>query len=328
VIERDRFARHFDTIGRVGHPDVVQTGRDTPAQDRASHLAAEVATQPDDWMDVEALAREHADLLPQPGERVAVLGCGSSLYVARAVAALRESAGLGETDAWPAGDPRLSRAYDRVIAISRSGTTTEVLSALEGLKDRTRVTVVTADTATPIVELGDVISLEQVDEKSVVQSRTATTAVALFRWHLGQDLTAAAADARDVLAEDDSALDVVRDAEQVTFVGMGWTVGLAEEAALKLKESTQSWTEAYPMTEYRHGPISIAAPGRVVWGFGPLVRDLDRDVRATGSALLHSDRDPLAELVRVHKLCLLRAADKGLDPDQPRSLTRSIILDS
>ena len=41
-----------------------------------------------------------------------------------------------------------------------------------------------------------------------------------------------------------------------------------------------------------------------------------------------SDRDPLAELVRVHKLCLLRAADKGLDPDQPRSLARSIILDS
>lgn len=279
-------------------------------------------------MDAELTAREHAVLLPQPGERVGVIGCGSSLYVARVFAALRESAGLGETDAWPAGDPRLSRPYDRVIAISRSGTTTEVLSALGGLKDRTRVTVITADTATPIVELGEVISLEHVDEKSVVQSRTATTAIALFRWHLGHDLTAAAGDAQVVLAENDAGLEVVRDAEQVTFVGMGWTVGLAEEAALKLKESTQSWTEAYPMTEYRHGPISIAAPGRAVWGFGPLVRDFDRDVLATGATLLSSDRDPLAELVRVHKLCLLRAADKGLDPDQPRNLARSIILDS
>jgi fructoselysine-6-P-deglycase FrlB-like protein len=301
----------------------VQSGTD-----HASHLAAEVATQPDDWMDAERLARENADLLPRPGERVAVLGCGSSLYVARVFAALRESAGLGETDAWPAGDPVLSRPYDRVVAISRSGTTTEVLSALDGLADRTRVTVVTADTTTPIVELGEVISLEQVDEKSVVQSRTATTAVALFRWHLGHDLTAAADDARAVLAADEADLDAVRDAEQVTFVGMGWTVGLAEEAALKLKESTQSWTESYPMTEYRHGPISIAAPGRAVWGLGPLVPDLGRDVLATGAALLSSDRDPLAELVRVHRLCLLRAADKGLDPDQPRNLTRSIILDT
>ena len=48
----------------------------------------------------------------------------------------------------------------------------------------------------------------------------------------------------------------------------------------------------------------------------------------SGATLLSSDRDPLAELVRVHKLCLLRAADKGLDPDQPRSLARSVILDS
>jgi fructoselysine-6-P-deglycase FrlB-like protein len=306
----------------------VQTSPDAPAPDRSSRLAVEVATQPDNWVDAERIAREHADLLPQPGERVGVIGCGTSLYVARAVAALRESAGLGETDAWPAGDPQLSRPYDRVIAISRSGTTTEVLAALDGLKDRTRVTVITADTSTPIVELGDVISLEHVDEESVVQSRTATTAIALFRWHLGQDLTAAAQDARAVLAADDTDLDEVRDAEQVTFVGMGWTVGLAEEAALKLKESTQSWTESYPMTEYRHGPISIAAPGRAVWGFGPLVPDFDRDVLATGATLLSSDRDPLAELVRVHKLCLLRAADRGLDPDRPRSLTRSIILDA
>lgn len=301
---------------------------DTSVVEGASQLAAEVATQPDNWMDAERLAREHADLLPQPGERVGVIGCGTSLYVARVLAALRESAGLGETDAWPAGDHRLSRPYDRVIAISRSGTTTEVLSALDGLKDRTRVSVITADTATPIVDLGDVISLEDIDEKSVVQSRTATTAIALLRWHLGHDLTEAAAEARAVLSDDDPDLDAVRDAEQVTFVGMGWTVGLAEEAALKLKESTQSWTESYPMTEYRHGPISIAAPGRAVWGFGPLVPDFDRDVLATGATLLSSDRDPLAELVRVHKLCLLRAADKGLDPDRPRSLTRSIILDS
>lgn len=293
-----------------------------------AHLASELVTQPDDWMAARDVAREHAALLPQPGERVGILGCGSSLYVGHAVAAKREAAGLGETDAWPGGDPVLDRPYDRVIAITRSGTTTEILHAIERLRGRCPVTVITADPASPVAELGDVISLGYADEQSVVQSRTMTTAVAMFRWHLGEDLTEAADQARAVLALDDGWYDDVRAAEQISFVGAGWTYGLAEEAALKLKESTQSWTEAWHQTEYRHGPISIAAPGRAVWAFGPLIRNFARDVTATGATLVHSDLDPLADLVKVHRLCVLRAADRDLDADQPRNLTRSIILDS
>ena len=296
-------------------------------------MAAETATQPDNWLDAARLAEEHRSLLPQPGERVAILGCGTSLYVGRAIASLRESLGHGETDAWPGGDPVLDRPYDRVVAISRSGTTTEILQALAGLRDRVPVTVITADTDTPIVDLGDVISLEHVDEQAVVQTRTATTTVAMLRWHLGHDLTAAAEQAREVLAIDEERLATetlagVREAEQIAFVGMGWTFGLAEEASLKLKESTQSWTESYHQTEFRHGPISVSAPGRAVWALGPLVPGFARDVTATGATLMASDRDPLAELVLVHRLCLLRAADRGLDPAQPRNLARSIILDS
>lgn len=297
-------------------------------------MAAEVATQADDWEDAARLAREHRDLLPRAGERVAILGCGSSYHVARAVAALREARGEGETDAWPAGDCRhvWGRAYDRVVGISRSGTTTEVLSALEGLPYQVPVTVVTADPTSPAAALGDVVSLAHVDEEAVVQSRTATTAVALFRHHLGDDLTDAVRQAREVLAMDDEAVTAelagVRDAEQIVFVGMGWTHGLAEEASLKLKESTQSWTESYHQTEFRHGPISVSAPGRAVWALGPLVPDFARDVRRTGATLLAHDRDPLAELVLVHRLCLLRAADRGLDAGRPRGLARSIILDS
>ncbi len=293
-----------------------------------AHLAAELATQPDDWLAARAIAREHAALLPQPGERVGILGCGSSLYVGHAVAAKREAAGLGETAAWPAGDAVPARPYDRIIAITRSGTTTEILQALDRLDGRAPVTVITADPASPVAERGEVISLGYVDEQSVVQSRTMTTATAMFRWHLGEDLTRAAEEARAVVALDDHWFDDVRAAEQISFVGTGWTYGLAEEAALKLKESTQAWTESWHQTEYRHGPISIAAPGRAVWAFGPLIPNFERDVRVTGATLLHSDLDPLAELVKVHRLCLLRAADRNLDADQPRNLTRSIILDS
>jgi glucosamine 6-phosphate synthetase-like amidotransferase/phosphosugar isomerase protein len=34
----------------------------------------------------------------------------------------------------------------------------------------------------------------------------------------------------------------------------------------------------------------------------------------------------MADLLRVHRLCLVKARAAGLDPDQPRNLARSIIL--
>src|ERR1700740_2849798 len=61
--------------------------------------------------------------LPAPGERAAVIGCGSSLNVARCYAALREAAGQGETDAFPASEAPSTRRYDRMVFVSRTGTT-------------------------------------------------------------------------------------------------------------------------------------------------------------------------------------------------------------
>ena len=290
-------------------------------------LSREIATQPDNWLEAAELAQVHARLLPSPGERVAVIGCGTSLYVARGYAALREAAGQGETDAWPASAARLTRAYDRVLAITRSGTTSEVLQALTEYGPARPATVVTATADSPVLDLGDPILLPQFDEQSVVQTRFATSVLALLRAHLGEDLTGVVAEAREVLREPEEALAEVRAAEQITFVGMGLGAALAEEAALKLREASQSWTESYLATEYRHGPISIAAPGRVVWAFGPLVAGFADDVAATGARLVHHDIDPMPELLRAQRLAGLRAADRGLDPDQPRNLARSVILD-
>ncbi|MCW3815981.1 SIS domain-containing protein [Micromonospora sp. DR5-3] len=298
--------------------------------DRQSHLFHEVVGQSDDWARVVSRVGEVAAALPPAGARVAVVGCGTSFYMAQAYAALREQAGQGETDAFAASEHRLRRGYDAVLVISRSGTTTEVIDVLESLRDRdVRTAAIVATAGTPVTQLADhLIVLSEVDERSVVQTRFATSALALLRASLGEDLTGAVADAAALLAEDEAqALAGLVDAEQVTFVGRGWTVGLAEEAALKLRESAQFWTESYPAMEYRHGPISIAAPGRVTWALGSVPDGLAEQVRATGAHFEHRDIDPLAELVRVHRLCLAKARRAGLDPDNPRHLTRSIILE-
>ncbi len=294
-----------------------------------THLATELATQPADWRAILDRVPAARAALPAEGARVAVTGCGTSFYMAQAYAALREAAGHGHTDAHAASEFPLDREYDHVVTISRSGTTTEVVELLELLQTRGQATTAIVATAgTPIPALAkQQLMMTEVDERSVVQTRFATTVLALLRASLGEDLTAAIADAEAVLAEDeDTALAGLRHAEEITFVGRGWTIGLALEAALKLRESAQFWTEAYPAMEYRHGPISIATAGRVTWAFGDVPEGLAEDVRATGARFEHRAIDPMADLVRLHRLCVVKAQQAGVDPDRPRHLSRSIIL--
>ncbi len=305
-----------------------------------THVKTELASQPDCWRQAAKLADSPG--LPAVGERVAVAGCGTSWFMAMAYAALRERDGHGETDAFQASEFPLGRSYDRVILITRSGTTTEVIELLDALDGACPTTVITADPAQPAAALAtDVIGLEFADEQSVVQTRFATTALALLRAHLGEDLQPAASDAevavRLPLPVHPSLV------EQVTFLGRGWTVGLAQEAALKCREAAMFWAEAYPAMDYRHGPIAVAAPRRVVWAFGDIPVGLADDVEATGAAFVHSrynggyaalgrwrsgraPLDPMADLIVAQRFAVLLATSQGLDPDRPRNLTRSVVL--
>jgi fructoselysine-6-P-deglycase FrlB-like protein len=299
------------------------------------HVEAEIASQPDCWRRAAELAASpFAAALPKPGERVAVVGCGTSLYMAQSYAVLREQAGQGETDPFAASEFPFGRPYDRVVALTRSGTTTEVLELLERLRGQLPTTAVTADPDTPAPALADeTIVLDFADEKSVVQTRFATTALTLFRAHIAHlsgtafDVERAAADAERCVTE--ALPDGILDKTQYSFLGRGWTVGLANEAGLKMCEASLSWTASFPAMEYRHGPISIAAPGTATWMIGDAPRGLAAQVEATGAQWIDGcadGRDPVAELIRVQRLAVALGAKKGLEVDNPPNLTRSIIL--
>lgn len=295
-----------------------------------SRTAAEIATQPACWHRA-AEAALAFDGLPRPGERVAVTGCGTSWFMAIAYAALREAAGQGETDAFASSEFPAGRTYDRVVAITRSGTTTEVLELLGELKDTVPTTALTADPKTPVMDAADAVAvLDWADEDSVVQTRFATTALAFLRAGLGdipgvKPVADAAADAELAVREPLPA--TVVEAEQWTFLGRGWTYGLALEAALKMREAAGAWTESYPAMEYRHGPIAITGPGRVAWMFGELPEGLAADVARVGGELVsHRTMDPMADLIRAQRLAVALAETRGYDPDRPRNLTRSVIL--
>ena len=309
--------------GPPGGPGQRGTGSGLPGGQAS--IDAEIAAQPDCWRRAARLAAESAGVLPAPGERVAVVGCGTSWFMAQCYAAAREAGGHGETDAFAASEMPAGRRYDRVITLSRSGTTTEILELLARLSGQVRTVAITASAATPAAAAADrAIVLDFADEDAVVQTRFATTELALLLAHLGHDVEPAAAAAERVLAADLPA--ELLTARQFTFLGTGWTCGLASEAALKLREAAGMWTEAYPAMEYRHGPVAVTGPGSVVWFLGPAPDGIAAEAAGAGGFAWTGSAEPLAELVRAQRLAVELATARGLDPDRPRHLTRSVIL--
>jgi fructoselysine-6-P-deglycase FrlB-like protein len=290
-----------------------------------THVAREIRSQPAAWASALRRLPDVADRLPQPGEKVAVIGCGTSWFMAAAYASLREQLGGGETDHFAASQFPAARHYDRVVAISRSGTTTEVVRAIEATS--APVVAIVAGPDNPIAAAAEhAVVLDFADEQSVVQTVFATTTLMLLRGSLGDPLEPVIAQAATLLDGAEPYPDALDDADQITFLGQDWVYGIAQEAALKMREAAQLWTESYPQMEYRHGPIAIAQPGRAVWLFGRPVPGLVADIAATGATVVDDELDPVADLVRAQLLAVRRAELRHLDPDRPRSLTRSVVL--
>jgi glucosamine--fructose-6-phosphate aminotransferase (isomerizing) len=286
----------------------------------------EIASQPDCWIRAQEQARSGLSGLPEPGERVLALGCGTSYYVAAGYAWLREQRGHGQTDAVIASElPRVIRDYDRVVAISRSGTTTEVHQALVQLPDDVRTTAILGALDTPIASLAtDVIDLSYADERSIVQTRFPTTVLTLLRAQLGDDAHAQA----DLVSSGKQATSAeVTEAapRQLVVLASGWAAALAQEAALKCRESAGMWAEAYATGEYRHGPISAARPGTLVWAMTPLSDVEIAAIEATGARIHHGGTEPLSELVLLQRHAIAWAASAGRDADVPVHLTRSVV---
>lgn len=289
-----------------------------------SLTSVEIDSQPATWTRALAHLDEARSSFGLPGERVLMLGCGTSAFVAESLALLRERAGLGETDAAYASEWRPGRAYDRVIAITRSGTTSEVLDALALVPPTTPTVAITGVSGALEGLVRSSLVLDYADESSVVQTRFPTTVLAIGRAVYGYGVDTLVQEASAALA---AALPHrASDFDHFVYLGSGWTYGLAQEAALKVREAAQAWSESYPLLDYRHGPIAVAHPGSLVWIFGPVDPELVAEIESTGATVHTSDLDPIVQLVQAQRLAVDLAMSRGLEPDTPRHLSRSVIL--
>ncbi|MFS0912208.1 SIS domain-containing protein [Microbacterium sp. 179-I 3D2 NHS] len=287
---------------------------------------AELTSQPEIWQQALDLDERHRTLLPADGENVLVVGCGTSYYVGDAYAYLRNDAGLGRTRAAIPSELDWIDDDEHIVVISRSGTTADVVELVERYQGTHRITAILGDTDTELGRLcaERTVHLGFADEVSVVQTRFATTGLTALRASIGQVPDTLVDDARTALA---AALPVdPAEVQHVVFLGHRWTNGLAQEAALKVRESAGFWTEAYSMWEYQHGPISCAGPNTLVWFLGEAPDVVADDVRSTGATVYVNDLDPQANLPLVHRLAVDLAALRGRNPDTPPFLNRSVLV--
>ena len=283
---------------------------------------AEIASQPAVWAD--ARVSEIAARLPGRGECVGVIGCGTSLYVGQSYAAFRESAGYGITDAFPASLAP-PRRWDVLLAVSRSGTTTEVCDAVRNAVVKRTVALTGVKDSPLVAEVDEALVASFADEQSIVQTRFATTALLALLASAAYSVDRPIHDALTKSVEPPPA--AVDNRSHFVFLGAGWTYGIANEAALKLREMAGCWSESYPAMEYRHGPLAVSGPKTLVWGFGTIDQALIRDLSVTGAAIHWPECDPVASLLGVHRLGLRLAAANARDPDRPLHLSRSVVFD-
>jgi fructoselysine-6-P-deglycase FrlB-like protein len=290
-----------------------------------THFSSELSSQPQVWRQAQKLAGELRAKLPADGARVALLGCGTSLYVSQAVASFREQRGAGETSAFAGSEVPKTRSWDGVIAISRSGTTTEIIDAVGALPAGSRSLGILGHPGSPLGELlSDEFDLPFADEQSVVQTRFATTVLSLLLGAYGWDVERSAKSAERFLQE--SLPGWAADIEQFVFLGRGVGAALASEAALKFRETLATWSEAYTTMEYRHGPISASGEHTLVWILDQQEPSIDEQILATGARVIRGAGDPLAELVRIHRFAEGLLELRGINPDNPPHITRAVVL--
>ena len=288
-------------------------------------IEAEIGSQPSLWRRAAGEARTKAHCLPVDGARAAIVGCGTSFHMATAYAAVRQDRHKGETHAYMASE-YVDRGEDHLVLLSRSGTTSEIHHLARNAR-APRVSAITATEDAPLAATVPACAvLGYADEESVVQTRFATTCLALLLAGLGEDLSSHADEAEQALLLEFEEWALT--ARRYVFLGARWAYGLANEAALKLAEMSLSWAEAHNPFEFRHGPIALTERTTVLIPMADEGMDVLKESPASkGSVLPIPSASPLARLVAAQRLGLALARRKGLDPANPEGLSRAVILD-
>ena len=340
---------------------------------QANHTYREIISQPEAWAQaLEAAQSQESEISRlwqvHSSHRILFTGCGSTYYLSLAAASLFQELTGRAARAVPGGELILypDTAYEAemptlLVAISRSGTTTETVAAVQQFKQAQRgsVLVITNYENTPLAQLGDVrMVIPAGQEESVAQTRsfasmyvaaTALAAISAERDELLSEMEKLPPIGANLIQKYDGVArkfgeNLVLD--RFYFLGSGPRYGLACETNLKMKEMTLTHSEPFHFFEFRHGPMSMVSDSAAIIGMRSSVNadheqtvlDEMGDLGGQILSLAESDADVsfeshLPEEVRnvlylpvLQLMAYYRSKAKGLNPDQPRNLNAVVKL--
>jgi glucosamine--fructose-6-phosphate aminotransferase (isomerizing) len=340
----------------------------------------EIQEQPQAWrrsLDIlrsGALTQSLAANPPWRAEWV-FFGCGTSFYLAQSAAASFSMQTGAVTRALPASE--LLFYPDAVldagekpgfpVLISRSGMTSEVLRAARLLRERNIPFLGVTCDGGELATLSPFTLRLDVPERSTVMTASFTSMLLALQFvaasfHVGSNLAVfdeLPVAAGSLLKQNTAQMQELgeRPFANYVFLGQGPLFGIAQECALKVTESSCSYTQSYHTLEFRHGPKSIVAP-EVLITF--LLSDaaydeeveLLREVKELGATTLvvanalapdlRQFADYAVELnttvpealrsclytIPAQLLACYTGLRKGFNPDAPRNLTRVVLLEN
>ena len=327
----------------------------------------EIKSQIEAW--AQAIEATRKAELPNPTdyEQVIFTGCGSTYYLSLSASSLYQELTGRAARGVPGGElllnsqTVLTEQKTLLVAISRSGTTTETVRAVEKFKaEKHGDVLVISNYHATLSSLGDfVIEIPKGQEESVAQTRSfaslyvAITAVCARM--AGKDDLLSDMEQLPQLGEElmekyepyAKELGENLDFDRFYFLGSGILYGLACEVNLKLKEMTLTHSEPFTFFEFRHGPMSMVNENALIIG---MLSDVNRvheakvlvEMEALGgtvASLGESEADiqfesEISESIRnvlylpiLQLMSFYRSRAKGLNPDRPNNLTAVIKLD-
>ncbi|MBK8137246.1 MAG: SIS domain-containing protein [Chloroflexi bacterium] len=335
---------------------------------QSSSTFEEIVSQVDAWKDALHAVLDQRDPLQclwqqNSYQQIVVTGCGSTYYLALAAASLLQSKTGRSSRAVPSSELLLNPesiyvANQRtlLIAISRSGATTETVQAAHHFveQDRGDVIVISCYGDKPLNQSATIsLVAPRGQEVSVAQTRSFSAMLVMAEQLAsllgGEPLS------DDLFANVDQSYveSALRFAEQYIdperftryfCLGGGPRYGLAAEAMLKMKEMSLTSAEPFHVMEFRHGPKSMIDNETVVIGLlsdtgGSAEMAVIDEMKALGATTITIGTRPDADFVPpngarslVYAMPVLqwlarqRAVVKGIDPDHPRNLEQVIRL--
>ena len=300
-------------------------------------------------------------------DQVLFTGCGSTYYLALAAAALYQELTGCPARAVPGGElvlnPKtvLTDQETLLVAVSRSGTTSETLKAVQNFRAGKRGDVVVISNYDhALSRLADVnIVIDQGQEESVAQTRafasmyvaaSALCARMAGRNQLVDAMARLPESGNRVISKYEAFAKEIGenlDFDRFYFLGSGIRYGLACEVNLKMKEMTLTHSEPFHFLEFRHGPMSMVNQQAVVVGMvsdehqaheksvlsemktlGATVISLgEKDVEIPVESGIPESVRGVLYLPVLQLMAFYRSVAKGLNPDKPNHLTAVVQLD-